>query len=180
MDTNNTRKNALLHHRTVAANAHVSSLGNYGGYNKWRCLYSREQRDSPRLKASQRYLSIPSLIIVLYSLKDHTWKIADFGLTVEGSSSIAQTTNYSRGTSGYRAPELLSEGTMSAIRYTNKVDIFAIGCILFELVFRTKAFREDFAVLQYSLTPEEALTIPTASDVCPDEKRRQFISQTIH
>jgi serine/threonine protein kinase len=118
-----------------------------------------------------------SLIIVLYSLKDHAWKIADFGLTVPGSSSVVQTTQYSRGTAGYRAPELITESTS---RYTNKVDIFAIGCILFELVFRAKAFRDDFAVQQYALSRGGQLSIPATSDVCPDERRRQFIAHYIH
>jgi len=90
---------------------------------------------------------------------------------------MAQTTQYSRGTSGYRAPELITEITN---RYTNKVDIFAVGCIFFELVFRTKAFRDDFAVRQYALASGERLVIPATSDACPDERRRELISQTIY
>ena len=117
-----------------------------------------------------------SLIVVLYAFQDRTWKIADFGLTVQGSSSVAQTTECRRGTSGYRAPELINENTN---KFTNKVDIFAVGCIFFELVFRQKAFRDDFHVLRYALDRGEGFAIPETSDVFPDERRREFISQTI-
>ena len=45
-----------------------------------------------------------------------------------------------RGTTGYRAPELLPFGSAT---YNNKVDIWALGCILFEIVTRTKRFESD-------------------------------------
>jgi serine/threonine protein kinase len=73
---------------------------------------------------------------------------------VPGTGSQAYTTNYSRGTPSYRAPELITNG-----KYNNKVDIWAIGCILFELVFREKAFVGDYAVLQYHQLPGE-LSVP--------------------
>src|SRR5271170_2552875 len=46
------------------------------------------------------------LTLVLYSLKDQAWKIADFGLTTEGSSTRSHTTQYAHGTPSYRAPEI--------------------------------------------------------------------------
>jgi serine/threonine protein kinase len=51
------------------------------------------------------------------------------------------------GTTGYRAPELV-RGIKKV--FTNKVDIWAIGCIFYEMVFRRKAFYEDYATLNYS------------------------------
>lgn len=57
-------------------------------------------------------------------------------------------TVYSRGTASYRAPELLVE----AAAFTNKVDIWALGCVLYELVIGKVAFHEDWAVRQYSFT----------------------------
>jgi WD40 repeat protein len=58
------------------------------------------------------------------------------------------TTRYSRGRSCYRAPELLrNEG-----KYSNKVDIWSLGCILYELVTANKAFPGDFAVYEYALS----------------------------
>jgi len=51
------------------------------------------------------------------------------------------------GTSGYRAPELV-RGIKKV--FTTKVDIWAIGCIFYEMVFRCRAFYEDYATLSYS------------------------------
>jgi hypothetical protein len=86
--------------------------------------------------------------IVLYSSKDSLWKLADFGLTAEGSSKTNCITQYARGTPGYRAPELL-ESDEEPGSHNNKVDIWAMGCILYELATRTRAFKTDFAVHSY-------------------------------
>ena len=45
---------------------------------------------------------------------------------------------------GYRAPELLLD-----YKYNTKVDIWALGCIFFELCTGTKAFESDGAVMEY-------------------------------
>src|SRR5216117_889574 len=82
---------------------------------------------------------------VLYSSTDEAWKIADFGLTVE--AAISQQTRHSRGTPCYRAPELLAEETSR--EYDEKVDIWAIGCIFYEVLFSEKAFRGDWETLQF-------------------------------
>ena len=51
-----------------------------------------------------------------------------------------------RGTPCYRAPELLDPDPV----FSNKVDIFALGCILFELVsWGRKAFESDWHVHEY-------------------------------
>ena len=86
-----------------------------------------------------------TIIIVLYSCQENSWKITDFGLTSEGTSNHACTTRYARGTSSYRAPELLSRR-----KFSNKVDIWAVGCILYEVVFLRKAFLGDGDVLMYA------------------------------
>jgi serine/threonine protein kinase len=39
--------------------------------------------------------------------------------------------------------------------YTNKVDVWGLGCILYELAFGTKAFREDWNVRNYQSDPTE-------------------------
>jgi serine/threonine protein kinase len=85
------------------------------------------------------------LILVLYSSQNRAWKITDFGITVVATSKQAQTTRYSRGTASYRAPELLQESPT----YNNKVDIWALGCILVELAYGTRLFAEDWNVLQF-------------------------------
>src|SRR5277367_2905440 len=101
------------------------------------------------------------------------WKIADFGLTSEATSR-AHTTRYARGTPCYRAPELLREGL-----YTNKVDIFAMGCILFELVGGRKPFRGDFDVETYSTTPSPELE-PQLSKELDGTSERRLRSNIFH
>jgi serine/threonine protein kinase len=84
--------------------------------------------------------------LVLLSIEDAVWKIADFGLSAEGMSQRAYSTQRARGTQCYRAPELLSETSI----VSRKSDIWAFGCILFELVFPLKAFKNDFQVFQFA------------------------------
>lgn len=92
-----------------------------------------------------------TIIIVLYSCQEWAWKIADFGLATEGTSKRARTTRYARGTSSYRAPELLANG-----KFSNKVDTWAVGCILYEVVFLRKAFFSDVEVSMYATRDESA------------------------
>lgn len=63
-----------------------------------------------------------------------------------GTSRHVHTTRYGRGTSSYRSPELVRE-----LIYNNKVDIWALGCIVYELIFLEKAFGSDMAVYDYYL-----------------------------
>src|SRR2546423_9780965 len=86
---------------------------------------------------------------VLYSGTRGCWTISDFGLT---SSLIGYDalTDYARGTGGYRAPELLGKES----RYSKKVDIWALGCVTFEIVTRKKVFGSDFQV--FSLIQENS------------------------
>lgn len=98
------------------------------------------------LKPNNRTLSIFRLRLtsVLYCRKGCLWKIADFGICAEATSR-ALTTQFSRGTACYRAPELLRDGA----RFNRKVDIWALGCILYELATGTRAFETDFAIAEY-------------------------------
>jgi serine/threonine protein kinase len=87
--------------------------------------------------------------LVLYSSNGNLWKITDFGLTVEGTSKRAITTVYSRGTGGYRAPELLLDNP----KFSSKVNIWALlGCILYELAAGEKAFASDLQVRDFSFS----------------------------
>jgi serine/threonine protein kinase len=83
--------------------------------------------------------------LVLLSPKDHAWKITDFGLTREGSSSKAISSRSAKGTYGYRAPELVRDHSM----FTKESDIFSLGCILYELISGGRAFPHDSAVFNY-------------------------------
>jgi len=66
----------------------------------------------------------------------------------------------SRGTPGYRAPELLNPGV-----YNEKVDIWALGCILYELVKQLPIFDSDSAVYDYSQHPESLGEIPFGGEL---------------
>ena len=69
----------------------------------------------------------------------------DFGITSEATSSQGIPTLHARGTGGYRAPEILNENPV----FTNKVDIWALGCIFFELSVGKQAFHDDWSVREY-------------------------------
>ena len=78
-------------------------------------------------------------------MADNAWKIADFGFTSKGTSKYAYTTEHARGTQSYRAPELVRERSI----VTQNSDIWALGCILYELAFSRKAFPRDYSVFEY-------------------------------
>jgi ankyrin repeat protein len=61
-------------------------------------------------------------------------------------SKPAVTTALGRGTSGFRAPELLSEEP----KYNNKVDIWALACILYQLCTNKPLFLTDFAIREFN------------------------------
>ena len=100
-----------------------------------------------RMVSSPGYL----LMVVLYSRKDSVWKLADFGFTSEGTSRSFVYSASGRGTPGYRAPELLSDTSST---FTNKVDIWSMGCILYELAVGRKAFISDWTVFTYTSSGE--------------------------
>jgi serine/threonine protein kinase len=83
---------------------------------------------------------------VLFSEQYRCWKLADFGSASQASSKRLNTTHLSRGTESYRAPEVVKDG-----RFNNRSDIFALGCIIFEIITGQKLFPTDWAVLQYAL-----------------------------
>jgi serine/threonine protein kinase len=82
---------------------------------------------------------------VLYCSANHAWKLADFGICSEATSKGERITTSRRGTPAYRAPELLRENAT----FTNKVDIWNLGCVLFELVQLHPPFTSDWGVQQY-------------------------------
>jgi serine/threonine protein kinase len=71
-----------------------------------------------------------------------------------GTTTQAKTTMAGRGKEGYRAPELLLDSQQS---YNKKVDIWSLGCILYELSVGTKPFRTDGATLQFALEKSEMI-----------------------
>jgi serine/threonine protein kinase len=104
------------------------------------------------------------IYLVLLSTRTRSWKITDFGLTSEGISRRAYTTRHGRGTDCYRAPELIAHATVSM-----KSDIWALGCIMFELIAGRKLFEHDFQVFQF-VSNQRKLDDP----VIPEEADRRF------
>src|SRR5271169_5863141 len=80
-----------------------------------------------------------NLILVLFSVCDQRWKIADFRCTAEGTPKRLMTTTSRRGTSRYQAPEILSDNAYG--HYNTKTDIWAFGCIVYELCTKQPEFR---------------------------------------
>lgn len=98
------------------------------------------------------------LIPVLFYRFERTWKLADFGICSNGTSR-SLSTQMSRGTPGYRAPELLRDDA----KYTNKVDIWALGCLLHELITGDRVFNSDWAVGEYFRDNSPAISIRLTS-----------------
>lgn len=120
---------------------------------------------------------ILSLNVVLFSAKSRIWKVADFGLTCEGSSTALIATKYCHGTESYRAPELLTE---NGGKMNKKTDIWALGCILYELMFRKKAFKSDFQVQMYNSGNDLPLEIDQLPFICEEmvQNLRQMLQKT--
>lgn len=85
-------------------------------------------------------------------------------------------TKEARGRDGYRAPELLFD---PKFRFNNKVDIWSLGCILYELCVGDKAFRSDFAAREFSLEKKlKHVVIPTVNGPIYD-RLQHLISETL-
>lgn len=105
-------------------------------------------------------------------MRSKNWKITDFGFAAEGSSKKPIVSRFSRGTESYRAPELIEESRT----YTRKVDIWAIGCIFYEIVTTLKMFKGDWNVRDYQMS-RTLLMIPDL--VFHYHQSEQFFLRTI-
>lgn len=124
------------------------------------------QASAQGLEAQKQYLQ-PCLfcahVQVLYASREHIWKITDFGASAVATSKRAEETSQYRGTASYRAPELIADKGV----YTNKVDMWALGCILYELVATKKAFRDDWQARGYSLGQIPLPSLPDLASSWP-------------
>lgn len=84
-------------------------------------------------------------------------------------------TEQAKGTTGYRAPELIREIS----KFTNKVDIWALGCVVYELAFDHKPFSTDFSVYEYSAA-DLALPIGVHIPPLPDFLQHQLSANLNH
>ena len=77
------------------------------------------------------------------------WKLIDFGLAAEGSVKTLASTKGTKGTKDYKSPELVRQQ-----RHTNKVDIWGLGCILYELCTGCRAIPGgDWGLFYYLSNP---------------------------
>lgn len=98
------------------------------------------------------------LTVVMFSSRRMLWKIGDFGTATEGNAEAVPSSKCHRGTACYRAPELIRE----VPHYTPKADIWGLGCILYELATRKKAFKGDWKVDEYAKTKQgPEVCVPT-------------------
>jgi serine/threonine protein kinase len=76
-------------------------------------------------------------------------------MTVEGCSKRSKTTKYRSGTASYRAPEILGQTP----KFSQKVDLWAIGCILYELIAGEPLFDGDHEIIRFA-ADEKGLEMP--------------------
>jgi len=85
-------------------------------------------------------------------------------MSAEATSKTGITSILARGTGGYRAPELIRD----IHQFTNKVDIWALGCILQELTNKSKAFKDDWDIRACIESKELILSNPSVPEVLQD------------
>ena len=102
---------------------------------------------------------------VLLCLADGMWKLADFGFCKKGMSNEGISTSRGRGTDGYRGPELVNDEQHR--QYHKRSDIWAFGCIIYELMFGTKRFRRDNDVTGYFADKHRIAIKGNPPDVSP-------------
>ena len=81
---------------------------------------------------------------VLYNSRHHRWKLSDFGISAEMIVYQSRITSLGRATSSYQPPEILNTQ-----KYNKKADIWALGCVIYELLTNKKAFPLDVDVYRY-------------------------------
>ena len=87
-------------------------------------------------------------MLVLYSATDNAWKVADLGLTVHGEPRKPIVTDEGKGTLGYHAPEIVLAKFVPKL-YTNKLDIWGLGLIIYELATGIKMFQDKQDLRKY-------------------------------
>jgi len=91
------------------------------------------------------------------------WKIAVFLLTTEPSNS---------GTPCYRSPESIGESP----QYSEKSDIWALGCIFYELIFSESLFDGDLSLREYA-NSGDSVNLPLGEGI--NDNTRRSISRVI-
>ena len=95
----------------------------------------------------------------------------------KGATTQATPTERGRGKRGYRAPELLLDPNLF---YSKKVDIWSLGCLLYELCIGQKAFEGDGATLQFSLEKKQRVVIIPGGNGGLYSGLERLICQALH
>ncbi|KAL5262120.1 hypothetical protein ACHWQZ_G007726 [Mnemiopsis leidyi] len=104
--------------------------------------------------------------------KDLTVKILDFGLARADSVTSTPRLTYYIVTRYYRAPEVIL-----GLQYDEKVDIWSLGCILGEMLFRDVLFMGDDEIDQWHKITKKLGTPPPAMLLRCSKRVREFIEQ---
>ena len=89
------------------------------------------------LKSKKSITQLSSTNLSQLPLNDYLTKICDLGFATEEDESV----NTFCGTTCYMAPEIFSKSN-----YTNKVDIWALGVLIFYMVFGEFPFKSNFCL----------------------------------
>jgi eukaryotic-like serine/threonine-protein kinase len=106
---------------------------------------------------------------VLLSVQHNAWQLTDFGLTQEGVSGVAIRTRMSRGSEGYRGPELVIERSVVC----QQSDMFALGCVLHELVTGKQLFPRDYYVFNFMFNKQ----LPNRPQLEIDKRSIAYINE---
>ena len=76
-------------------------------------------------------------------------------MTQSSSTITVKTPNVMKGV--YRAPEIVHQSTL----FDNKIDIWAFGCILFEMITKQEAFEGEGEIRKFMAAPGTTLVLTT-------------------
>jgi serine/threonine protein kinase len=118
------------------------------------------------------------MYVVLYSRNDWVWKVADFGISTELQLRSSLLSDNRRGTDAYLPPEFFEEPESGGFKYTKQLDIWQMGCIIYELAVGTQAFRSSWETRNFK-EGRFKLQIPLENDPFFGEQCKTDISGCI-
>jgi serine/threonine protein kinase len=111
--------------------------------------------------------------------QEFDFKIGDFDVAVKcfnGNLEIEDVPNL--GTLEFRAPEIIRASSSESVCYTDRVDIWAFGMLIFELVAKDIPYRSEFGMELSAI--ERAIVSGTKPSVPKKWKKKQRIVQNLY